>query len=179
MPVPVIPPKPTCDLEYALQNVIDAYTNLDENERPSKLRKVLEKLPPNLQSVMFEVGTVFAGSSPNFSTSSPSFQSPQTDESTSEEIIESEGKIQRKYDPSTCENFEVFEEEGKAIHDGVNIDITSKNRNGTSEVLFFPSDVFGFFSTENDDMSGDINAFEQTDLALWNSTLHDFLILDE
>jgi len=51
--------------------------------------------------------------------------------------------------------------------------------NNSSDVLFFPSDVFGFFANGVETEASGLDVFYQKDLALWNNTLQDFLIYDD
>jgi len=72
-------------LEEALQNVVETYNRIDHNERPSKLRRVLEQLNPNQKSVMVELGKLFT-TLPTTYSSPQYFQSaPSSEDSTSED----------------------------------------------------------------------------------------------
>jgi len=74
----------TGGIEEALQNVIETYNRIAHNERPSKLRRVLEHLNPQQKSVMVELGKLFTNLPSNYS-SPQYFQSAPSDDSTSED----------------------------------------------------------------------------------------------
>jgi len=139
---------------------------------------------------MFELGSAFSCDATSPLTSPVQFQlTPSATEESSEHEADdlaesfSESPSNDMFDP--C----MYLQEGKpqsecVSEDSFYVDLPSNQNpeqipNNSSDVLFFPLDVFGFFANGAETEATGLDTFYQKDLALWNNTLHDFLIFDD